>query len=231
MKIPRILHQTWKDHDVPEHFGQMSKTWRKLHANWDYVFWTDDMNRAFISEHFSYFLPVYDSYETNIQRVDAVRYFILYKYGGFFIDMDFECLANIGPLLGNAACIFGREPVQHCRIHDKSLIISNAFMGTSAGFHFFEQLCKELERKRPVIDHPNDSVLETTGPFMLSRLYEEYHRKEEICLLEANLLYPLTKEELTDLANGTENKTIAHKLKDAYGIHHYAGTWWKKRSL
>ena len=228
MKIPRILHQTWKDHDVPDEFNQMALSWKTKHTGWEYRFWSDEMNRNFIKDHFPFFLPVYDSYEKNIQRVDAVRYFVLYKYGGFYIDMDFECLANITALVGDAACVFGKEPAEHCLIHEKELIISNAFMGVIPGFHFLGAICRELENGQQVTDHPNDKILETTGPFMLSRLYKSYKEKQHIRLLEPDLIYPLTKEELIDLNNGKENPIISEKLKKAYGIHHYAGTWWKK---
>lgn len=228
MKIPRILHQTWRDHDIPEAFKKMALSWRNLHKDWKYVFWTDEMNRDFIKEHFSYFLPVYDSYQYPILRVDAVRYFVLYKYGGFFIDMDFECLCSIDPIVANSVCVFGKEPLEHSVIHDKNYIISNAFMGAAPGFHFFNALCEELEQNKCITDHPNDKVLETTGPFMLTRLYEQYPKKEEISLLDAHVMYPLTKEELSGLQEGPPQQHILKKLEGAYGIHYYSGTWWKK---
>jgi mannosyltransferase OCH1-like enzyme len=228
MRIPPVLHQTWKDPFVPEPFDRMARSWRDRHKDWEYVLWTDEMNRQFIHDHFPAFLPVYDGYETNIQRVDAARYFVLYRLGGFFIDMDFECLANIEPLLGDSCCIFGKEPPEHCAIHNKDLIISNAFMGVVPGFPFFELLCRELMEVRYSTDHPNDRVLESTGPFMLSRLYKNYERKEDISLWEPELIYPFTKEELSALTGGLQNDSMHDKLKKAYGIHHYAGTWWKK---
>jgi mannosyltransferase OCH1-like enzyme len=228
MKIPRILHQTWKDSNVPGDFERMSMSWREKHADWKYVFWTDEMNRNFIKEHFFYFLPRYDNYRTNIERVDAVRYFVLYKYGGCYIDMDFECLANIEPLVGDSVCVFGKEPEEHCLIHNKEIIISNAFMGSVPGAPFLGMLCNELQQHREAIDHPNDRILESTGPFMLSRLYAGYEKKEEIRLIDADFLYPLTKQELFSLSDGYEARDLLEKLQKAYGIHHYAGTWWKK---
>ena len=228
MKMPRVFHQTWKDHDIPEEFEQMSSSWREKHSGWDYVFWTDEMNRNFIKDHFSSFLPIYDGYETNIQRVDAVRYFVLYKYGGLYIDMHFACLANIEPVLGDVECVFGQEPIEHGMIHNRPFIISNAFMGATPGSKFFEVLCKELGQCHQFNGHVNDRVLETTGPFMLSRLYSAYHRKEDIGVLNSNIIYPLTKEELVEWKNNPENHIIQQKLKGAYGIHYYAGTWWKK---
>jgi inositol phosphorylceramide mannosyltransferase catalytic subunit len=228
MKIPRILHQTWKDDNIPEDFRKMAASWRKMHADWEYRFWTDETNRDFIRQHFPYFLEKYDSYPTNIQRVDAVRYFVLYKCGGIYVDMDFECLANITPLIGNSECVFGKEPSEHCLIHQKSIIISNAFMGAAPGCHFLGLLCTELENDHHITDHPNDNILETTGPFMLSRLYNSYEKKDRISLLDADLIYPLTKEDLSGWNEGMEDHMIQDKLKLAYGIHHYAGTWWKK---
>lgn len=231
MNIPRILHQTWKNEDLPDNFRQMAQSWKDKHANWEYIFWTDEMNRDFIAAYFPNFLPVYDNYPNHIQRVDAVRYFILYKYGGFFIDLDFECLACIEPIVENAPCVFGSEPEAHCKIHNKHLIVSNAFMGAVPGYHFFEALCNELRNDRFITDHPNDRVLETTGPFMLSRLYTNYERKREIKLLDPCFIYPLTKEELLALSNGVQDEAVVKKISEAYGIHHYAGTWWKKTTL
>lgn len=228
MKIPPILHQTWKDNNIPEEFDRLARSWRKNHAHWEYCFWTDEMNRNFIKEHFAYFLPIYDNYTTNIERVDAVRYFVLYKYGGFYIDLDFECLANIEPVVSDAACVFGKEPSEHCNWHSKDLIISNAFMGATPRFHFFDVLCRELQQNRQLTDHPNTRVLESTGPFMLSRIYMGYEKKAEISVLEADVLYPLTQDELGYQKDDFQKEAIQAKLQKAYGIHHYAGTWWKK---
>jgi len=228
MEIPKLIHQTWKDLNVPDEFRQLSCTWKQKHEDWRYCFWTDEMNRNFIKTHFPYFLNRYDNYPSNIQRVDAIRYFLLYKFGGVYIDLDFECKSCIDPLLYNAQCVFGKEPEEHCSIHNKEFIISNAFMATVPGHPFFALLCSELRLERKVIDHRNNNILESTGPFMLSRMYSSYEKKEEIKLLNAELIYPLTKEELYKLeSDKTSIGEIAGKLNKAYAVHYYAGTWWK----
>jgi mannosyltransferase OCH1-like enzyme len=231
MKIPCIIHQTWKDHDIPESFLQMSGTWKDHHKGWDYLFWTDEMNRDFIKSHFPYFLDIYDSYPFPIQRVDAVRYFILYQYGGVFVDMDFECLSGIDLLIRDSECVFGKEPLDHCEIHQKDFIISNAFMAAAPRFHFLEYILRNLQDEDAQTDHPNDKVLESTGPFMLSRRYTSYARKEEIDILEPEFMYPLTKTELSIVQETGVDEYISGKLKNAYGIHYYTGTWWKKEKL
>jgi len=227
MKIPRILHQTWKNDDVPESFRRMSVSWRRKHPEWEYIFWTDEMNRSFVERHYSFFLPVYEGYPENIQRVDAVRYLTLYKYGGVYVDMDFECLANIEPLLDGVECVFGKEPDEHCVLHDKDIIVSNAFMAAVPGCPFLGAVCDRLRDHQDTTDHRNNRILESTGPFMLSRLYAGYGQRDRIRILEPELMYPLTKNELLGLENGSRSTFIDQKLQHAYGIHHYAGTWWK----
>ena len=44
-----------------------------------------------IKNEYPWFLKTYTSYPYDIQRVDAVRYFILHKYGGIYIDLDVGC--------------------------------------------------------------------------------------------------------------------------------------------
>ena len=47
-----------------------------------------------IKEYYPWFLDTYNSYPYNIQRADAIRPFILYHYGGLYVDMDTFCLTN-----------------------------------------------------------------------------------------------------------------------------------------
>lgn len=44
-----------------------------------------------LQETFPWFLPTFLAYPYQIQRVDAIRYFILYHYGGVYMDLDMGC--------------------------------------------------------------------------------------------------------------------------------------------
>lgn len=211
---------------MPPAFAEMSASWRYKHPHWKHILWTDEMNLDFIRNEFPFFLQQYLEYPTNIQRVDAVRYFLLYKYGGVYVDLDFECKENITPLISNASCIFGREPEEHCRTHDRDLIISNAFMAASPGHPFIRALCNRLSTVTSIAEDNIQITLDTTGPFMLSDLYQAYTKKEEVDLLDSSLLYPYTKKELLDYAKRRSYDT--QRLGKVYAIHHYAGTWWKQ---
>lgn len=57
--------------------------------------WTDASARDFISQHFPWFVDTWDNYPFPIQRADAIRYFILYHYGGIYLDLDTLCNRTI----------------------------------------------------------------------------------------------------------------------------------------
>lgn len=93
-KIPKIIHQTWKTKHIPKEFQSYHKKIKTTFKEFEHILWTDKDNRDFIEEKFSWFLPIYDGYKKNIERVDAVRYFILYEYGGIYMDLDYSVRTN-----------------------------------------------------------------------------------------------------------------------------------------
>ena len=51
------------------------------------------------------------AYPHAIQRADLIRYVLLYVYGGIYLDLDYVCLRNLGPLLELPAdCDVGLVP-------------------------------------------------------------------------------------------------------------------------
>ncbi|HOP46996.1 MAG TPA: glycosyltransferase [Desulfobacteraceae bacterium] len=227
MNIPKIIHQTWKEPEAPDHLRVFADSWKLHHPSWEYRLWSDDDNRRFIEASFSWFLPFYDNYSLDIQRADAVRYFILYKYGGIYVDLDVECFRPIESLLEENECVFGLEPPMHCVFHGKDKIISNAFMAVVPGHPFFYEISKELVTYVSKSNVLTDFVLDTTGPFMINRVYNKFKDKDGITLLPSNYLFPLDYREAEEYLNQTKSNVIRDKLKKAYGAHYHLGTWWK----
>ncbi len=229
--VPHIIHQTWKDSNLPDHLSILAETWKLKHPGWQYVYWTDEMNRDFIKKHNIEFLSIYDGYNFDIQRVDAVRYFILYKMGGVFIDLDFECFYNIEPLLKDQDCIFGLEPEEHCERFKMEMIICNAFMACNPRNPFFKCICDQLKNNEE-INSPNCpqwlQILESTGPLKLTRIYNNYESKEMVKLLPAHTIYPLSIKEtriLFEDTSGMSNR-MQNKINRAYAVHYFLGSWW-----
>ena len=97
--IPKIIHQTWKETTIPPQWlGAVTKC-KDIHPTYEYKLWTDFMMDEFIRTHYKWFHNTYISYPYNIQRCDAFRYFIMYHYGGIYLDLDVYCNQSLEPLL------------------------------------------------------------------------------------------------------------------------------------
>ena len=108
--IPKIIHQTWKDHDIPARFQEAQQSWKKHHPDWEYRFWTDDDLDRLVEEHAPDLLPQWEAYPNHIQRVDAARYVMLREFGGMYADLDLECLKPMDGLLEHEVVLPNTTP-------------------------------------------------------------------------------------------------------------------------
>jgi mannosyltransferase OCH1-like enzyme len=228
MLIPKIIHQTWKDERIPSNLKLYVDSWKKYHPQWEYRLWKDNDNRQFIRNEFPWFLRFYDNYSLDIQRVDAVRYFILYEHGGIFLDLDIECFRAIDDFIADKKCIFATEPEKHCRIHGVEQIISNAFMGTVPGHIFFYSIAKELITYTSRTKGRNDFVLDTTGPLMLNRVYGNFPNKTEITLLPPSCFCAFDYQDARRHVKRPVGTGESLTSENAYGVHYFIGSWWER---
>jgi hypothetical protein len=188
--------------------------------------WTDADNRALIQQHYAWFLPIYDNYPEAIMRVDAARYFILYHHGGVYVDLDFECLRPIETLLAGKEFVIGLEPTVHLERalpQERQLdrILCNAFIASVPRHLFWEHLFKQL-----VARHLEPHPLDATGPFFMTEAYNLFKQPDKISIEPAKTLYPLSEGDLWQYNSTKQPYTIPD---EAFAIHHWQGTWWRKK--
>ena len=199
-------------------------SWRKHHPDWEYRLWTDRDNRAFLEQHYPWLLPMYDRYPEPVMRADLVRYFILHHEGGVYADLDLECLRPIDSLLTERQLVIGLEPSQHSLRELASArglndILCNAFMASVPGHTFWDTVAEQLQRYAG-----EASPLDATGPFMLTRAWQNAPDRDALTLVESELLYPVTAEDAEAGRTGQALQEGGHEGK-AYTVHHWEGTW------
>ena len=65
----------------------------------------------FIADRYPQYVPLFQSYSDPLERADAIRYFILYEFGGIYADLDMEFLKPLDSLLNQGyPYILGDEP-------------------------------------------------------------------------------------------------------------------------
>ncbi|KAF4539463.1 Mannosyl phosphorylinositol ceramide synthase SUR1 [Lasiodiplodia theobromae] len=168
-KIPKIIHQTYANRTIPDHWKQAQQSCLDLHPDYEYKFWTDEDANEFIAKEYPWFKPTWDSYPHVIQRADAIRYFALVHFGGIYIDLDDGCNYRLDPLLQYPAWLPLTAPIG----------VSNDVMGSVPHHPFFERVIRALADYNHNWASPYLTVMYTTGPLFLSEMREEYLAKKD----------------------------------------------------
>ena len=229
MKIPRIIHQIYEDPaGPPTNLLNIAETWKENHPDWEYWFWNRQKMNNFLESTCPDFLDYYRSYPFNVQRWDAVRYLILYYFGGLYVDLDYECICPLDVLLTDSICCMGLEPALHIRpLYNKSLLVGNALMASAPKHPYMKAIIKDMKMNFSVDYHQGDSIqiLATTGPLMVTRVYERFKKKKAITLLPSDLVTPLSFGEILTLRSGHAHPDVLKKVEKAFAIHYFFGSW------
>lgn len=172
-EIPKIIHQT-----APSDRRKWPKVWTPCYNSWkvhfpesefDYIFWDDNDLARLIKSDFPWFWSIYNSYPQHIKRVDIARYFILYKYGGIYVDMDYMCLKNFYKKLKPGYVSVVESP------YKKNEKVQNALMCSPPGHDFWKEvIIKGIERRH------RKNVLDCTGPRLLDAVIKDTRFKIDV---------------------------------------------------
>ena len=224
--IPKIIHQTWKNETIKEEWIPFQEKVKALHPDWEYRLWTDDMNDEFVQSNFPEFYPIFQNYPENIMRADVIRYLIMDKMGGLYLDLDYEMLQPFDLIDKAVVLPWNRQ----LRLNNPYDGVGNCFFASEPHHPFWEIVIKELSKPQieNVLDDPaiqayitkkTTAIEATTGPNFLTKVYHE-HKEElkDIFLPPRELFHPETPR-----SKAQHERIIRDDI--AYGIHHCHGTW------
>jgi hypothetical protein len=91
-EIPKIIYQTWATKDLPPKMAECVARLKKSNPDFKYELYDDADCKEFIKTEFEPdVLAAYNSLIPGAFKADLWRYCILYKRGGFYIDIKFQC--------------------------------------------------------------------------------------------------------------------------------------------
>ena len=176
MRIPRIFHQIWVGPDpFPKEFARYQETWRSHHPDWDLRFWTEENLPADLDRK-----EAYELLRQPAERADLIRLELLYNQGGVYVDVDFECLRSIEPLLADVDFFVGNF---------KPRRVTNAIVGSVPGHPLLARAVSEIRPRLTwgAVDKAG------TGPSFLGKLVREY---PEATVFDSEIFYPRTPDEM-----------------------------------
>ena len=199
-KIPKIIHQFWfglESPNMPEDWSKNFEAWSSLHPEWVHILWSREESEECVKINEPAFYDTYLNYKYNIQRIDAVRYCMLKRFGGLYVDLDMEPVKPVDPFITN--CDIYVVPM--CAHRD---VYTNALFATTKGAPLMGEMITYM------INYTKEwwmfgkflTVMYTTGPNAFTEIIKNY--KNNICVLPYNLFnndYNAKKNEDTVVLN------------------------------
>ena len=50
--IPKIIHQTWKNKQIPDEWNHAVESCKKINSHYKYILWTDETMKNFVKKEF-----------------------------------------------------------------------------------------------------------------------------------------------------------------------------------
>jgi len=175
-KIPAIIHQIWFGGDIPANYLEWHQQWRDFHPNWQCIQWDE----ASIAQEFSkglYNQKLFDQAKLNnnyAKMSDIVRYEILHKFGGIYVDYDVQCFSSFDPLHQYYTFFAGLEDFGWCCYCGNAIIASTpqhpilqACLNNIKAFETIEPDLSKWKYKNKTHKELLTTIL-TTGPKLLT---------------------------------------------------------------
>lgn len=146
--IPKIIHQTWKDTNLPDIFSNILNENKKINEEFDFKLWihspidykyfendNDIDNRYNIDKLIKNFSKelymIYLKCKYGVQKSDIARLIILYQYGGIYIDLDILSIKSFNNLIdynSNKVYLSLEPEEQTIKVFNKNNVICNALL-------------------------------------------------------------------------------------------------------
>lgn len=211
-RIPKIIHQIWLGSEFPEKYEAFRDSWLRMHPDWVYKLWTDsDIEKLNLV-----CKDLYNKIENYGAKSDIARYEILYRFGGLYIDTDFECLKPFDIFHHTLDFYAGSY-------HADDFGIYNGLLAAAPESPVLKECIDRILKVSNIPKSPGD-ILNMTGPKLLtdSFIHIAFHKAERYVIFPITYFYAWPWWE----RNNSNIDDIKAWIKpESFALHYWNVSW------
>jgi len=186
-KIPKIIHQIWIGSSPKPHHWTNSWEFEYLasHPDWEYKLWTENNIGEFDIIHTNAYAQ-----SDLLCKADLLRYSILYKYGGIYIDADSlyinsKSLEDYIESVDKSGIIMVEEPFQEV----EQSLISIGVIASVAGNELLKYFtCRAVNAINDALEQQTEfQAWQVSGPLIVTQVMKKIHTYG---ILPSYIFYP-----------------------------------------
>lgn len=240
-KIPKHFHVVWFGGAYPQCYRMFLQSWIDNHPGWTIIFWVDNpqlYNGDLFIESFDeleYVLDdsvnkgkivivdvaglsfdnrcFFDKAQNYGEKSDILKWEVVYRFGGVYLDVDLECLKPLDQLHYYYDFYTGVQPL------DTNRVQLGAALFAAKPYHPILKQCVETIKDNQSIK----MIVAKTGPLHFTKSFLEVAgalRTIDIAF-PASYFYPCGYEQ-----RGSKQEVWLQP--ESLAVHHWAGSWLKK---
>jgi mannosyltransferase OCH1-like enzyme len=238
----RVIHQVWfglipsrrEAKKAYEKLKTYRDSWKIKNPTWFHIEWNKPLCWELIKKIYPEHMDMFKKYKYEIQRCDAIRYLILHRYGGWYVDMDYYCNRPLDEAMAEYTNdIYLVQTPNTTAFQDKEHI-SNSLMYSVKNHPFWKQAMLELEKsqKTPYYYTKHLMVMFTTGPGIMNRVFSMYKYKYKLKSLPWKYFHPYGIKDDIRSTNLSSEIFAAHISKgswsgnDTFFLNIMFREWW-----
>lgn len=229
--IPKTLHMIWVGPlPFPAESVERLRGWVEHHPDWKFKFWTDQerdpgivgVERCLLGDFpLGGLKECYYASDNFGEKSLVLRYAILFKEGGVYIDHDVECLKPLDPLLSTCDFLCGMAPLT-ASIVSSSVNASPHLIGCAPQHPILEATAKWLEKEWERLErqYPGDDA---------SSIYNRVAHRS-IRAIDVGIKSAHNRNGRRDVVFPPDYFSIADPKKAQFALHASFGSWYERSS-
>jgi hypothetical protein len=233
MRIPNTLHFIWLGlRPFPRESIKNVESWMRFHPEWTIKFWSDDPHRPCpvqgMEKHLVTELSNTEMYSfmdrtTNYgEKSDLLRYEILHREGGVYVDHDVECFAAFTSLNRTHDFYCGLEAPHKAEGIKSRIFCCNCLIGAIPGHPILKRTMEHIAERW---EYLQAKYAHHEGARVMARTFASFSDAVRSCAEEGdNLIFPA----FYFFPNQVYDKELQKKLHlngRFMASHEFAGVW------
>lgn len=244
-KIPKIIHHIWMGSKMRTEDEPLYQSWHEHHPDWTFIFWTDnklnydkgdvivhsfdeldkqlqknknkpqrivvDINKLQFGNR-----QYFDKAINYGERGDILDYEIVYRYGGVYVDCDFECYKSLDTFHHMYDFYTGIQPL------DTNMVqLGAALFGAIPNHPILGNCVGNIKNMQHI-----QQIIVKTGPLYFTKVFYMVAGKTgyKDVALPASYFYPQGYEQRAE-------PKITWCKNESFATHHWAGSWLKPEAF
>lgn len=197
------------ENEAPDYFFDNLEKWKELMPSWDIKVWTNsDLTEDKIEPSY---LALINKSNIGAQKADLLRFYVVNKFGGYYVDSDIVPLRNLTELDGE-----NKDFIICHDLHIEWEYIINAFFAATPN----NPALNLIQERMYEVDFNRKDIHLTTGPARLGEAYFNFREELDFMVLPYWYFY---RNKIGDI--DLDGTYLTSDKIGAFGSHRYAATW------